>query len=101
MVGRRDAERDIRGRPIDLTGANLSRVQAKGVRFIGANLTQATLASANLMEAMLQKSKLYGADLRGANLFGANLGQILVDTETRVLGANLKRALLFPKAKTP
>jgi uncharacterized protein YjbI with pentapeptide repeats len=85
----------------DLTGANLSRVQAKGVRFIGANLTQATLASANLMEAMLQKSKLYGADLRGANLFGANLGQILVDTETRVLGANLKRALLFPKAKTP
>jgi uncharacterized protein YjbI with pentapeptide repeats len=85
----------------DLTGAKLSGAEAKGMRLIGANLTQATLASANLMEAMLQKSTLYGADLSGANLFSANLGLILVDTETRVHGANLKRALLFPKAKTP
>jgi uncharacterized protein YjbI with pentapeptide repeats len=85
----------------DLTGANLLRVRAKGVRLIGADLTQAKLAGADLMEGMLQKSTLYGADLSGANLFSANLGLIRVDTETRVHGANLKRALLFPKAKTP
>jgi uncharacterized protein YjbI with pentapeptide repeats len=85
----------------DLTGAKLSRVQAKGVRLVGANLTRATLLNADLMEGVLQKSTLYGADLSGANLFGANLGLIRVDSETRVHGANLKRALLFPKAKDP
>ncbi len=53
------------------------------------------------MEAMLQKAKLHGADLSKTNLFGANLGMIRVDGATNVKGANLKRALMLPKAKKP
>ncbi len=83
----------------DLTGAKLSGVQARELRLTRADLTGAQMHSANLMEAMLQKATLHGADLSKANLFGANLGMIRVDTATNVKGANLKRALLLPKAK--
>jgi len=85
----------------DLTGANLSGVQAKEMLLIRADLTGASLQGSNLMEAMLQKSTLHGADLSKANLFAANLGQVRTDTATRVQGANLKRALMLPRRRTP
>jgi uncharacterized protein YjbI with pentapeptide repeats len=83
----------------DLTGARLSGAQAKGTLLMGADLSGATLTGSNLMEAMLQKSKLHGADLSKTNLFAANLGLVRLDRATRVHGANLKRALMLPRAQ--
>jgi uncharacterized protein YjbI with pentapeptide repeats len=83
----------------DLTGANLSEAQAKQILLMRADLTNANLLGANLMEAMMQKSKWHGADLSKTNLFAANLGLIRLDTATKVHGANLKRALMLPKAR--
>jgi uncharacterized protein YjbI with pentapeptide repeats len=82
----------------DLTGANLSGARAKQLLLVRANLTGATMRRANLMEAMLKKATLHGADLSGTNLFLANLALVRVDTATKVTGANLKRALMLPRA---
>ncbi|MGD0526001.1 MAG: DUF2169 domain-containing protein [Polyangiaceae bacterium] len=83
----------------DLTGAKLTAAQMKSALLIRTDLSGASLAGANLMEAMLQKSRLHGADLSGANLFAANLGLVRLDDATKVHGANLKRALMLPKAR--
>jgi uncharacterized protein YjbI with pentapeptide repeats len=83
----------------DLTGAKLTGTQAKELNLIRANLTDATLRGSNLMEAMLQKSTLHGADLSGTNLFLANLSLARLSTTTKVTGANLKRALMLPRAR--
>jgi hypothetical protein len=89
VVGRRDAERDIR--PIDLSraylsGADLARADLSGanllrVHFDDAELYRANLASANLFQAHLSGAELVRAILTGANLEGADL-----------VGANLARA---------
>jgi uncharacterized protein YjbI with pentapeptide repeats len=83
----------------DLTGARLSGAQAKELNMTRANLTDATLRGANLMEAMLQKTTLHGADLSATNLFLANLSLARMSTATKVAGANLKRALMLPRAR--
>ncbi len=83
----------------DLTGANLSGAQAKELNMARSNLTDATLRGANLMEAMLQKTTLHGADLSKTNLFLANLSLARLSTGTNVSGANLKRALMVPRAR--
>jgi uncharacterized protein YjbI with pentapeptide repeats len=82
----------------DLTGAMLPRVHARDSFFIRSDLTGAKLPGADLMRAMMMKSKLYGADLSKSNLFAANLGMVRTDDATRVQGANLKRALMLPRA---
>jgi uncharacterized protein YjbI with pentapeptide repeats len=51
------------------------------------------------MEAMLQKTTLHGADLSASNLFQANLSLARISTSTKVRGANLKRALMLPRAR--
>ena len=63
MVGRRAAERDIPGQPIDLTGAVLDR----------AYLADAVLTRAYLTGAVLDRANLSGADLGGADLDDAIL----------------------------
>ncbi|HEY3818502.1 MAG TPA: DUF2169 domain-containing protein [Polyangiaceae bacterium] len=83
----------------DLTGAKLTGAQAKELNMARSNLTDATLAGANLMEAMLQKTTLHGTDLSKANLFLANLSRARLSTSTNVSGANLKRALMLPRAR--
>ncbi|HEX3343078.1 MAG TPA: pentapeptide repeat-containing protein, partial [Polyangiaceae bacterium] len=57
------------------------------------------LRGANLMEAKLQKTTLHGADLSKTNLFLANLSQARLGTSTNIAGANLKRALMLPRAR--
>lgn len=84
----------------DLTGATMTDVQAKELIAIRANLTDVKLRGSNLMEAMLQKSILRGTDLSRTNLFQANLSLTRTSPSTEVRGANLKRALMVPKAKT-
>jgi uncharacterized protein YjbI with pentapeptide repeats len=83
----------------DLTGAKLTGAQAREILLVRSNLAQADLRAANLMEAMLQKAKLHGADLSRSNLYGSNLGLVRTDTATKVQGANLKRALMLPRAR--
>src|SRR5271166_1115774 len=66
VVGRRDRERDIPDRRIDLAGARLT-----GVDLTGADLTGARLAGVDLTGARLPRARLTGADLTRARLTGA------------------------------
>ena len=81
VVGRRDAERDIR--PINLTGADLtgadltsaflSGAQLSGAQLPGADFTGAFLGRADLRDTFLGGAMLIRADLTGARLDGADL----------------------------
>ncbi len=72
----------------DLSGANLSGIDARRAKFLnarligarldGANLTEADFTSANLSgaslkDALLRGTRLFGANLRGADFTGARL----------------------------
>lgn len=86
VVGRRDAERDIR--PVDLARADLDRADLTGADLRRADLTGAILTSANLRSAWLAGADLSRADLGTANLGGAYL------TRADLTGANLTGAWL-------
>jgi hypothetical protein len=58
---------------LDLSHANLERVNLIDGHTFGVNLTGANLMKANLRDANLREAKLAGADLLGANLDGADL----------------------------
>ena len=76
---------------VNLTGADLTRVDLTGVKLNGSNLTGADLTRADLTEAKLILANLTGADLARADLIGANLtGADL--TEAILTVANLTRA---------
>jgi len=87
VVGRRDAKRDIRGRPIDLTGAWLPDADLSGANLTGANLSCANLSCANLTPAILPGAHLdYAilpdADVADADVARADLtGAILADAD--------------------
>ncbi len=76
VVGRRNAEYDMPGRPLDLyyanltranlAGANLRRAILRRVELTGANLTGAILAETDLIDVSLREAKLTGADLTDA-----------------------------------
>ena len=66
VVGRRDVEHDIRGRPIDLYEAILI-----GANFTDADLRQATLRRADLAYTQLSAAILAHTDLREATLHQA------------------------------
>src|SRR6266542_1789404 len=68
---------------IDLTQANLKRVDLSGANLFGADLRGVNLSEADLSEANLNGANLSGANLTGAIFIGAHL-----------YGANLKRANL-------
>jgi uncharacterized protein YjbI with pentapeptide repeats len=71
---------------VDLSGADLSRMD-----LLLANLSGADLSGANLVLANLKGTDLSGANLRGANLVGARM--IGVDLEGADLcGADLRTA---------
>ena len=119
VVGRRDAERDIRRLDLaraDLTGANLTWAHlgatltrgGNAVKIAGANLAGAKLSGATLTRANLKSADLGGADLThadlsyalltGANVGGADLTSADVTyawlTDADLAGANLTRARL-------
>ena len=86
VVGRRDAERDIRRIGIDLHGVDLTRAD-----LIGAHLTGAVLVTAHLEGANLEGAHLEGANLTGAVLTDAVLTR--ADLTYAYLGdADLTRA---------
>ncbi len=77
VVARRNRKRDIWGRVIDLTGANLSGVN------LAKDFTRPDLSSTDLSRADLTRADLSAADLSGAGLSGADLS-----------GADLSGAIL-------
>ena len=104
VVGRRDAERDVR--PVDLFGANLAGAQLiytdlggalltdADLRFAllaGAHLDKAILNDADLTEAILNIAYLRSANLKGADLTEADLSYANL-SDTYLLRANLSGA---------
>jgi uncharacterized protein YjbI with pentapeptide repeats len=81
---------------INLAGANLTGANLSNSILTSANLAGANLAGANLAGAILSAANLSGVNLRGANLYGANL--YLANLDEAILdkaileGANLKGA---------
>lgn len=78
---------------LDLSDADLSNTNFRGINltkieFIGANLSHADLRETVLSEADLKNADLTEADLRVANLCGANLDG------TKLNGADLRGAFL-------
>jgi len=57
----------------DLSGANLSKMDARRAKFLNARLVGARLDGANLTEADFTKADLSGASLKGAILRGTHL----------------------------
>jgi len=87
------------GERLNLTGANLSRVDLAGANLTGANLSEAELIEANLTGANLVQATFMRADLAGANLSMANLSEAdLIETDlrrTNLAKANLAGAYLL------
>ena len=78
VVGRRNAEHDIPGQPIDLTGAVLDRAYLDRAYLGGADLRAAVLTRAYLTGAVLDRAVLDRADLSGAGLGGADLDDAIL-----------------------
>ncbi len=64
-------DKDMRG--ANLSGADLSKKNLRGIDFRGANLERANLREANLMNCNLEGANLFGANLESANFDHANL----------------------------
>ncbi|MFC6871925.1 pentapeptide repeat-containing protein [Halobellus marinus] len=62
-------------------------VNFRQVDLTEANFNHADLRGANLEAALLSRATLLGADLRGAHLSGAVLGDLRIDSETKLLGS--------------
>lgn len=83
VICRRDVTKDLEGKKLDLSGANLE----------GADLIEARLNNADLTGANLSRVTLTGADLSKASLSGANLnGAYLL--KIRLAGSSLSGANL-------
>ena len=87
VVARRDPNRDIPGRRIDLTGANLTGAALTYAQLRGAVLAGAVLAGADLRGAVLE-----AADLRDAVLTGADLHGFAFLIRADLRGADLRDA---------
>jgi hypothetical protein len=73
VVGRRDAEHDTPGQPLDLYYANLTRASIVGANLRRAILRRAELTGADLGGAILAETDLIDVNLRDANLTGVDL----------------------------
>ena len=73
---------------VDLTGADLSRLN-----LFMADLTGADLSGADLSRATLYEANLFAADLTGADLSGAYMPKVNLNT-ANLSGTNLTRAYL-------
>jgi hypothetical protein len=86
LIGAQDEVIDLSG--ADLSEADLRGVNLAGVTMDGANLTKARLSGATLTGASLSDAILEGTDLTGARLGGAIL------TSADLKGAHLGNAIL-------
>ncbi|MBQ4132253.1 MAG: pentapeptide repeat-containing protein, partial [Desulfovibrionaceae bacterium] len=78
----------------DFSHAHLDGVQASGCNFTKCDLSGADLSGGKLVGGALRKCRLNSTDLTGTNLYAANLQGLIMNSETRFDGANLKRTLL-------
>lgn len=87
---------------MDLTGADLSRLDLRGVNFVGAwlesaNLSHSNLSGANFTEAVLAHANLEGATAVGAIFVKANLGKARL-AGAMFDGADFSEAMLMHSA---
>jgi uncharacterized protein YjbI with pentapeptide repeats len=92
-------------RSADLSECSLRRASLRGAvareaMFVRADLTDAVMIGVDLLAGSLSKATLHGADLRLANLFRADLSRIALDEATKIEGANVKQARIWPRRKT-
>jgi hypothetical protein len=69
--------KSIKAHAKNFRGADLERVDLKGVNFIGANLEHAKLKRANLQDAYLPLTNLKYAHLEGAKMYQKDYKQLL------------------------
>jgi hypothetical protein len=86
VIGRRDAERDLR--PVDLFGANLAGALLIGADFRGALISEGDLRTAVLSRSRLSRAIFTDSDLRDAFLDASHLRHANL-TETDLRGADL------------
>lgn len=70
---RSDRSTELRFQGVDLTGANLSKLDLRSINFKYAILKNANLSGCNLSYACLERADLSGCNLDGANLFGVRM----------------------------
>ena len=70
---RSDKSTELRFQGVDLTGANLSKLDLRNINFKYAILKNANLSGCNLSYACLERADLSGSNLDGANLFGVRM----------------------------
>ena len=80
-----------------LPAADLRLASAKNAMFRKADLAGARLERSNLKDALLYGADLRGADLRQAQLFGTDLTRVHLDGTSRIDGAVLERARVYPR----
>ena len=88
VLGRRNIERDPKGKVVDLKGAKLEKIDMEKANFSKAILGDANLTGANLTMANLSEAYLTGTILKNAVLHGANLHR------ATIINANMNRANL-------
>ncbi|MGD0526281.1 MAG: DUF2169 domain-containing protein [Polyangiaceae bacterium] len=76
----------------NLTKACLAKARAQGAQLLRADLTGADLTGIDLKDGSLSKACIAGANLTDANLFAVDFAKVRGDGETKLLGANVKRA---------
>ena len=93
VIGRRRADRDPAGQPLNLFGVSLPGVTWARANLKGATLFVADLVGANLVEAQLEGARLSMAQLAAACLDGARLDGAYL-TGANLVAAHLKGAHL-------
>lgn len=93
-----------------LNGADLSECKlkasrffhsvAKDTRFIKADLSGAEMTSINAMKASFQRADICGANLKGANLYQADLARVHANPETNLGEALTKKVRIYPLRKS-
>lgn len=84
----------------ELSGAQLSRVQARGANFTSAVLTHTDLSQGQFIDAIFTAADLRHTNLKQANLFRSHLGLAHLDDSTALHDAYLKQANIYPQRKT-
>jgi pentapeptide repeat protein len=96
--------KDPEARQANLCGANLTKVNFKGVNLTSAVFRMAMLEGANFSGATLNKAQLQGANLSGANFYKAHLVEANLDDtmlhlarfqQTNLRKASLRHTMLY------
>lgn len=78
------------------THSVFSGVSARKARWLACDLYNADMRRLDLFEGALRECRVGNADLAGANLYGADLYRLGINSNTRLLGADLTATCCLP-----